>query len=130
MKAANITTADYRKMDEIAGAIYRYGQDTGYYPAALGNLTPDYLAEYPLTSDYREFVYDAQNGIASHPDQAPAPAVLNTQSPGAYGAAGQPIHNMNASGANAAGTRVRTDTGAIGGGYSNKQMKAVEELGF
>jgi hypothetical protein len=125
---ANITPDDYRSLDRIRAAIHQYGQATGWYPATLGDLVPTYLAEYPLTSDGREFLYDAPSGQAAHPDQAaPQPAAVQ---PRAVDGVSQPLQNLNQAGANAAGTRSRGDVNQISGAYGDNQMQQMDNLGL
>ncbi|MBI1320909.1 MAG: hypothetical protein GC168_18440 [Candidatus Hydrogenedens sp.] len=127
----NITADDYGTLDKIRAGIYQYGQATKLYPANLGDLVPNYLPQFPMTSDGRMFLYNPQTGEVIHPDQqvtTPAPVPVPAQ--GGYGSVSQPIQNMNQAGVNAAQSRARSGTDAIAGGYSNRQMQQVEELGF
>jgi len=118
LQPSNITTADYRKLDQLRAAIYQYGQEVTWYPATLADLVPKYYPEYPLTSDGREFVYNAQTGTVEHPDNiAPPPAPVPHR-----GLAGQAAPPAGAAG--------RAANQPVGGAYSNKQMEMVEELGF
>ncbi|HNR29859.1 MAG TPA: hypothetical protein PKI11_03120 [Candidatus Hydrogenedentes bacterium] len=66
--------ADLQKIEEIRGAIHRYGTATGYYPPTLDALAPVYLPAPPRTVDGRPFVYNNQNGFVGLPEAAPAGA--------------------------------------------------------
>lgn len=130
---------DWRKLDQVRAAIQQYGADTTWYPATLADLVPKYLPEYPRASDGREFLYDNQSGQVYPPGGAPSAAPLPAAPVGggsvtqeAVGAIGmqQQLGNMNQGGTSAAGSRGRDAAHGIGAEHSDRQMKAIEDLGL
>ena len=95
------TPTDRQLIQAIHTAIDQYGQDTGYYPATLDDLAPAYLATPPRTASGEVFNYDNQIGAVWHPREP---------RPGAQPSASRPKNTATK--------------------YSDRQMQAVEELGF
>ncbi|MFM1920830.1 MAG: hypothetical protein RLZZ303_2464 [Candidatus Hydrogenedentota bacterium] len=130
---------DWRKLDQLRAAIQQYGADTTWYPATLADLVPKYLPEYPRASDGREFLYDNQTGQVYAPGVAPAPVPVHPAPAGggsvaheAVGAIGmqQQLNNMNQGGTSAAGNRGRDAAHGVGAEHSDRQMKAIQDLGL
>ncbi len=135
-----MTPEDWKKLDQIRGAIQQYGTDTTWYPATLSDLVPRYLPEYPVTVGGGDFVYDNQTGEV-YPPSSPAPrpvvsrpvtgggsSVMN-ETVGAIGIQ-QELGNMNQGGTNAAGSRGRENARGIGADHSDRQLNAIENLGL
>lgn len=130
---------DYTKLDQLRAAIQQYGTDTTWYPATLQDLVPKYLPAVPTLADGRAFVYDNQSGQVFLPETlqpgviAPRPAVgtgpVASEAVGAIGIS-QQLDNMSTAGTSAAGSRGRASSQQVGGGYSDRQMKAADELGL
>ena len=58
---------DGKNLERLQQEIQAYGDDTGYYPASLASLVPDYLEAVPRTHDGKAFTYNAQTGMVGLP---------------------------------------------------------------
>lgn len=58
---------DIQLMEQIRIAINNYGMTTGFFPASLDDLVPQYLSSSPRTSNGELFIYNNQNGNITHP---------------------------------------------------------------
>ncbi|MCX8065991.1 MAG: hypothetical protein N3G21_12615, partial [Candidatus Hydrogenedentes bacterium] len=64
---ATIPAEDLRRMEQIKYAVIQFAQLTGYYPASLDVLYPNYLSFLPTTTNGEQFIYNSQTGAVSHP---------------------------------------------------------------
>lgn len=127
--------ADMHKVEEIKAAIHQYGMATGYYPATLDVLAPQYLPAPPRTTDGQAFVYDNQNGYVGLPGAPPPPRVQGAPAAGSgpmgevmTGIGMQQQLNANSGAAtNAAGGAARR---SIGGATTRQNSMAEEVLGW
>lgn len=145
---AGPTAADYLMMEQIKTAINAYGTATGLYPPTLDTLNQSgYLPVPPRTESGQPFNYNNQNGAVSHPLDGPVTAAMPTQAPrpgGAVGVGGggplgevttgiamqEELNRSSNAGSAAAGTRGRTSTRSAAAEQSQRQEKALDELGF
>ncbi len=140
--------ADYLMMEDIKTAINAYGNATGYYPPTLETLAQaGYLSTYPRTVSGAPFEYNNQNGAVSHPFDGP----VNTQAPvqaqrpaggmpaGGGGPMGeamtgigiqQQLNSNSNAGTSAASGRGRTGARDAAARQSDRQEKALDDLGF
>lgn len=137
-----IPQADVQTMNAIRNAINSYGTATGYYPGTLDALVPGYLAAPPRTMDGRPFHYNNQNGELRHPGTVSGRGAAPATGRGAVGGAGplgetmtgigiqQQLQNNSQGGANAAGNRGRSQSRDIAGDHSDRQLRAIENLGL
>jgi type II secretory pathway pseudopilin PulG len=134
---------DLQTMAAIRNAINQYGTETGYYPANLDQLYPNYLVSPPRTASGEPFLYDNQTGAVTHPHPAQPAGVQRPQAPTAgMGGAGpmgevmtgmgvqQQLNSMGQSGANAAGGYARQSVGGITSGHNQQQNQAMDDLGL
>jgi hypothetical protein len=136
---AQPTGTDFAQLDATRNAIQQFGADTTWYPNTLADLVPKYLPAVPTTADGQQFIYDNQSGQVFLPNAQPAVAAPPAAAP-SYGGSGalaetttaigisQDLNNMSNAGANAA--RSRATSQPVGGDYSDRQMKAADELGL
>lgn len=141
---AGPTAADYLMMEQIKTAINAYGTATGLYPPTLDTLNQSgYLPVLPRTESGQPFNYNNQNGAVSHPLDGPVMGAIPAQAPRPAVGGGGPLgevttgiamqEELNRSsnaGATAAGTRGRTSTRSAAAEQSQRQEKALDELGF
>lgn len=137
-----IPQADMQTMNAIRNAINSYGTATGFYPGTLDVLTPTYLATPPRTVDGRAFLYNNQTGEVRHPGTSAGQAAAPSVNRGAVGGAGplgetmtgigiqQQLQNSSQGGANAAGNRSRSQSRDISSDHSDRQLRAIENLGL
>ena len=141
---AGPTAADYLMMEQIRTAINAYGTATGLYPPTLDTLNQSgYLPVPPRTESGQPFNYNNQNGAVSHPLDGPVTAAMPPQAPRTPVGGGGPLgevttgiamqEELNRSsnaGSAAAGTRGRTGARSAAAEQSQRQEKALDELGF
>ena len=135
------TAADYLMMDQIKTAINAYGTATGLYPPTLDTLNQSgYLPVPPRTESGQPFNYNNQNGAVTHPLDGHVAA----QAPRAGGVGGggplgevttgiamqEELNRSSNAGATAAGTQGRTSPRSAAAEQSQRQEKALDELGF
>ncbi len=136
-----ITQQDKQTMQDIREAITKYGTATGYYPGTLDVLYPQYLLRPPRTSAGQPFLYNNQNGTVTHPRQAAsaAPAAQPTASAGGAGPLGQvttgigmqqQLDGANNSGASSAQGYMNRSLKQSAGGQTDRQNKAMDQLGL
>lgn len=137
-----ITAEDREAMNALRDAIHYYGQDTGYYPAMLDQLVPNYIDRVPVTSSGQPFLYNSQDGALSHPAVSGAPRARGQSRTGsaAGGGAGllgevvtgigiqQQLSNMGTSGTSGAGARGRQRIDDIQNDYNRRQQEALDEI--
>ena len=58
---------DAQKLERIQQAAQAYGEATGYYPASLAALVPDYLDAVPTTNDGKAFTYNPRTNAVGLP---------------------------------------------------------------
>lgn len=142
------TPQDQQMIQQIQVAINNYGQATGFYPASLDDLYPNYLSSPPRTASGEAFIYDNQNGFVGHPHQAKAaagapaaaaPPRANVPMGGGTGPMGevmtgvgmqQQMNSMSQSGSSAAGGYAREKAGGTAGTHDAANSKAMDDLGL
>lgn len=143
---AGPTAADYLMMEKIRTAINAYGSASGYYPPTLDTLAQaGYLPAPPRTESGQPFNYNNQNGAFSHPLEGPVTAAMPAQSPrpgGGVGGGGpmgeamtgiamqEQLNSNSNAGTSAAGARGRTGARGAAAEQTQRQEKALNELGF
>jgi len=141
---AGPTAADYLMMEQIKTAINAYGTATGLYPPTLDTLNESgYLPVPPRTESGQPFNYNNQNGAVSHPLDGSVTAAMPAQAPRTPVGGGGPLgevttgiamqEELNRSsnaGSAAASTRGRTSSRSAAAEQSQRQEKALDELGF
>lgn len=145
---AGPTAADYQMMEQIKTAINAYGTARGLYPPTLDALNETgYLPVLPRTESGQPFNYNNQNGAVSHPLDGPVAGAMPAQTPrpggpvavGGGGPLGEvttgiamqeELNRSSNAGATAAGSRGRTSTRSAAAEQSQRQEKALDELGF
>lgn len=115
-QAPAFTQLDAQHLYNIRKAIYDYGQMNGLYPESLDALLPLYIQSLPRMASGQFYPYNNQTGTVSHPGEYQA---YNQQGSAGQGT-GQP------SGSRTAGGQVNS----ISGGHSQRQLKALDDLGF
>lgn len=106
-----MTPQDGENLFQLRKAIYTYWQMTGYYPESLSSLAPLYMQTMPSMASENPFLYDKQTGVVSHPGEFAHQQQLQVGSP---------------TGAQSADGQARDVTGD----HSDRQLKALNELGF
>jgi hypothetical protein len=141
---AGPTAADYLMMEQIKTAINAYGAATGLYPPTLDTLNQaGYLPVPPRTESGQPFNYNNQNGAVSHPLDGPVTAAMPAQAPrpgvGGGGPLGEvttgiamqeELNRSSNAGATAAGTQGRSSSRSAAAEQTQRQEKALDELGF
>lgn len=136
-----VTPSDQQTIAQIQQAITQYGTAVGFYPPTLDALAPVYLPIPPRTTDGREFIYNNQNGQVLHPG---LPGGGNSTVPGgaAMGGPGpmgevitsigvqQQLGSGSSAGTSSASSYGRSNARDVSGAYSDRQMKAADELGL
>lgn len=138
------------KMAKIRGAINQYGMATGYYPTSLDQLVPTYLPQLPMANNGMPFIYDPQTGALYEPQgQTPTQAMpyggqtqQGTARRPAVGGGGlmgetmtgigiqQELNSMSNAGSSAANSRARGGAHDIGAQQTQRQEKAMDDLGL
>jgi hypothetical protein len=137
------TTADRQRANQVANAIFQYGQATGYYPNTLYDLVPYYLAAYPRTDGGQDFLYNNQTGELFHPAQFARNQGQPNQRRGAGGAGAGPLgevmtgvamqndlNNMSNAGSSAAGGYGRSNVGNVQADHTARQNQVMDDLGL
>lgn len=137
---ATVPIDDLRRMEQIKYAVLQFAQVTGYYPASLEVLYPNYISFYPTTVSGEQFLYDPQTGAVSHP-KSTIYGTTSSQSSAPVGGTGivgeyttgigiqQQLGNMpNQSGS--VGTHMRGSINNIQNDYSNRQNQVMNDLGL
>ena len=137
------TPEDYALMEEINAAIHQYGTATGYYPANLDTLAPQYLAEAPRTSLGEEFTYNNQNGSLEHPRKnmriSAQPQRGGGMAVGGGGPMGEAmtsigvmneLNSMNQSGTSSAGSNMRGSARDVSNNQQDRTNQAMDDLGL
>lgn len=138
--------ADYRTMEQIKTAINAYGNATGYYPPTLDTLAQaGYLKTLPRTVSGAEFSYNKLNGAISHPLEGGIPSAAPARNMGGSTPAGgggpmgeamtgiamqEQLNSNNNAGSAAAGSRGRSGARDAAARQTDRQQKALDELGF
>lgn len=143
-----VTSGESYKMQKIREAINAYGYDTGYYPASLAELVPQYISHVPLTDSGQQFIYDPSDGYLAHPNaahrgaQSPDPQGTPRTSGTNLGGAGplgevttgisisNQLGNMNQSGAAGVRSTAGSQLGSRTQNYQNAQDRALRELDY
>ncbi|HEX73312.1 MAG TPA: hypothetical protein ENN65_08370 [Candidatus Hydrogenedentes bacterium] len=139
-------SSDTQMMERIRMAINQYGTATGYYPATLDDLYPNYLSQPPRTASGQPFIYNNQNGYVAHPAQHAAAAAPRAPQPTQRAGGGmgvgpmgevmtgigvqQQLGRMSTGGASSAQTRSRGDVNQISGGHTSRQNQVMDNLGL
>jgi len=140
--------ADYLMMEQILAAINAYGTATGYYPPTLEALAAaGYLPVFPRTATGDSFQYNNQNGAVAHPLEgplavatpAPAPRTGSNLPAGGGGPMGeamtgiaiqQQLNSNSNAGTSAASGRGRAGARDAAAQQSDRQVRALDDLGF
>lgn len=140
--------ADYLMMEKIKTAINAYGTRSGFYPPTLDALTQaGYLPVLPRTASGQPFNYNNKNGQFSHPLDGPVATAVAPQPArpgGAVGVGGggpmgeamtgiamqEQLNSNSNAGTSAAGARGRTGARGAAAEQTQRQEKALNELGF
>jgi hypothetical protein len=138
--------ADAAAMARIREAINAYGTATQYYPPTLQTLVPQYLGAVPKTASGKDFIYDMTNGalvnpdaVAQQPTLSQVPQQRRPTGGGGVGPMGemmtgigmqQELNNMSSAGSSAAGSRMRGQSRNVGTQQTDKQNKAMDDLGL
>lgn len=135
--------ADYLMMEQIRVAINNYGAAVQYYPPTLDTLTQTgYLTTYPRTVDGREFIYNNQNGAVAYPGSGGVPQTTapNLSAPAGGGgplgeamtgiAIQEQLNSNSNAGSSAASSRGRSGARDAAARQTDRQQKALDELGF
>jgi len=144
---APISATDLQLAQQLRQAVGAYAAATGYLPPSLQALVPQYIAFVPTAADGRPYLYDPRTGAVTHPAQAglaaapAAPVPAPGRAPGAM--AGTPmteamtglgvqaqLDSMSQSGASGAGSRARAGASGIEQSYSDRQQRALDDLGY
>ncbi len=124
------------RMNQIRAAIDQYGQATGYYPATLQTLVPNYLTEVPRTVSGMTFGYNAQDGalwVPEQPRRAPEHAVSGNGPMGEVStgmAIQRELNSQSNAGVNAGGSRGRRSINTHTQKHNARQEKALKDLGL
>lgn len=132
--------SDEQKLAEIRAAIDRYGQATGFYPASLQALVPQYLATVPKSASGQSFAYNPQDGALSIPGRGSAQTAAPARGMGGAGAGPmgevmtgmavqQQLNSMGSSGASAVSGYGREKLGDVTSQHNQQQEQALNELG-
>jgi hypothetical protein len=144
---AGPTAADYLMMEKIRTAINSYGTATGLYPPTLDTLNQaGYLPVLPRTESGQPFNYNNQNGAVTHPLDGPAAGVpVQASRPGGSSGVGgggpmgeamtgiamqEQLNSNSNAGSTAAGTRGGSGVRGAAAEQTQRQEKALNELGF
>lgn len=140
--------ADYLMMEKIKTAINAYGTRSGFYPPTLDTLTQaGYLPVLPRTASGQPFNYNNQNGQVTHPLDGPvaaatAPPMARPGGAPAVGGGGpmgeamtgiamqQQLNSNSNAGTSAAGARGRSGARSAAAEQTQRQEKALNDLGF
>jgi len=138
--------ADYLMIEQIKTAINAYGNATGYFPPTLETLAQaGYLNTFPRTVSGEPFQYNNQNGAVAHPLDGPVMSAAPAQRTGAGMPAGgggpmgeamtgiaiqQQLNSNSNAGTSAASGRGRSGARDAAARQSDRQEKALDELGF
>ena len=157
--AAGPTAADRQNLELLRSAIDTCGRSTGYYPASLAALAPNYLVSVPKTESGQDFLYDPATGAVAHPAEFAAGRGRGYggrgrgqgqgrgqgrgrgrgQGVGGAGPMGevmtgigmqQQLNSMGQSGANSAGSYARRGLQGKTQQHNQQQEKALEDLGL
>lgn len=138
--AGTIDPADAQMMQEIRNAINHYGTATGYYPATLDALYPNYLTRLPRSTQGEPFIYNNQNGEVRHPRaNAPASPSGVPSTAGGSGLVGgviagagiqQSLGNMNTSSAASVRSHSTANIHDITDQQTNRQRQLMNEWGL
>ena len=131
---------DKRKVEEIKGAIQRYGMAVGFYPGTLDDLYPQYLDELPRTVSGEAFVYNNQNGDVLLPGEAAnvqhaqqhvpqSGGMPARQSSGGMGIQSG-LGNGSTAGATAARSHLNNNVQSISQQSSDRQSQVMDQLGL
>lgn len=107
---STMTQSDVQNLETIRGGIYRYWETTGRYPADLASLAPVYLKEVPVMASGASYRYDVKTAAVHHPAELRG---------GGGTVPAQPI-----------GASSGTDVNGITESHTNRQQKALDDLGF
>lgn len=143
----SFTDTDRKNLKRLEEAIYAYWESTGRYPRSLDDLDPLYIDKVPKLSSGGAFVYKPKTGAVYHPaelqtGQAPRGGANGGSSgsgvvsagggPGAEVATSlavqQQLNSTNQRGAQYSGNRSRGSIGEIERSYSERQMRALDQL--
>lgn len=115
-QAPAFTQQDVQHLYNLRKAIYDYGQMNGRYPESLDVLLPLYIQSLPRMASGQVYPYNSQSGVVSHPGEYQA---YNQQ------------RNTGQSGGQSSGPRTAGgQANSISGGHSQRQLKALDDLGF
>lgn len=146
--ASGPAPADYLMMEEIKAAINAYGNASGYYPPTLEALTAaGYLPVFPRTVSGEPFQYNNQNGAVAHPLEGPVAVARPAATPSTGGnmpaggggpmgeamtgiAIQQQLNSNSNAGTSAAGIRGRSGARDAAARQSDRQVQALDDLGF
>lgn len=142
-----VTSGERYRMSKINEAINEYGYATGFYPAQLQDLVPEYLSAVPRTDSGEAFVYSTADGSLYHPleltsPSTPAPRTYRPRNPsspvGGAGPLGEAmtsiaiqnqLGNMNTSGVNRGRSTAESSLRRTQSKYQRQQEKALRDLG-
>lgn len=135
------------KMTRIRGAINQYGMSTGYYPTSLDQLAPTYLPQVPKANNGQPFIYDPQTGALYEPQgksptqTMPQGGQMGNRQPGVGGGGvmgetmtgigiQNELNSMSNAGSSAAGNRARGGARDFGSQQTQRQERAMDDLGL
>lgn len=147
--SAPAAESNAQKMARIREAINKFGMATGYYPGTLQQLVPYYLPELPKAANGVDFLYDPQTGAlyepptvalnAPAPQQQPQPRRPAAAGGGGVGPMGEvmtgisiqnELNSMSSAGSAAAGSSARHNARQLGQSQTDRQTRAMDELGL